>query len=120
MSIEQNISTVCAVYDDFNSRNNAMLLDLVTDDFELVDIALSLSWHGKEGWNEWLQNWAVSMPDAKVHLETIVAQDNLVVPNIQEGERIQDLLTRLPALLHLLGKKFSSNLPRFSKCGKAK
>ena len=79
MSLEQNLATVRAVYDGFNTGDVPLLLSLVTDDFELVDVALGMSWHGKQGWGEWLQNWAISMPDAKVHLDTITAQSDRVV-----------------------------------------
>lgn len=105
MSIEQNISTVRAVYDGFNTRNSTMLLDLVTEDFELVDVALSLSWHGKKGWNEWLQNWAVSLPDAQVHLETIVAQDNLVVTEQTGGGTHTGTLSTPTGVIAPTGKK---------------
>ncbi len=79
MSLEQNLATVRAVYDGFNTGDVPLLLSLITDDFELQDIALGMSWHGRQGWGEWLQNWATSMPDAKVHLDTIIAQGDVVV-----------------------------------------
>lgn len=79
MTLEQNLATVRNVYKGFNTGDVPLLLSLVTDDFELVDVALGMSWHGQAGWGEWLQNWATSMPDAQVHLETITAQDDMVV-----------------------------------------
>lgn len=79
MSLDQNIATVRAVYDGFNTHNVSLLLSLVTDDFELVDVALGMSWHGPQGWGEWLQNWTTSMPDANVQLNTITAQGDQVV-----------------------------------------
>ena len=85
MSLEQNMSTVRAVYDGFNTGDVPMLLGLVTDDFELNDVALGMSWHGKQGWGEWLQNWAVSMPDAKVHMDSITAQGEMVVAEHSGG-----------------------------------
>lgn len=71
---EQNLATVRFVYEGFNTGNVPLLLSLVTEDFELADVALGISWHGRQGWGEWLQNWATSMPDAQVHLETITAR----------------------------------------------
>lgn len=56
MSKEQNIQTVRNVYSGFNTGDVPLLMSLVTDDFALVDVALGLSWHGKQGWGEWLQN----------------------------------------------------------------
>lgn len=79
MSHDQNLATVHAVYEGFNTGNVPLLLSLVTDDFELVDMALGISWHGQQGWGEWLQNWATSMPDARVNLETTTAQGDRIV-----------------------------------------
>ena len=79
MSLEQNLATVRSVYDGFNTGNVPLLLSLITDDFELVDVALGMSWHGPQGWGEWIQNWATSMPDAKIHLDSITAQGDTVV-----------------------------------------
>jgi len=76
---DQNIATIHAVYEGFNTGNVPLLLSLVTDDFELVDVALGMSWHGQQGWGEWLQNWATSMPDARVDLETLTAQGDRIV-----------------------------------------
>lgn len=79
MANQQALATVRAVYDCFNSGDVSTLLTLVTDDFELVDVALGLSWHGRQGWGEWLQIWATSMPDARIRLDSITAQDDTVV-----------------------------------------
>ena len=78
MSNEQALATVRAVYDGFNTGDVPLLLSLVTDDFELVDVALGLSWHGRQGWGEWLQNWATSMPDARIRLDSIMAEGDVV------------------------------------------
>ena len=74
MSNEQNQATVFAVYSGFNAQDWTGLLDLVTEDFELEDVALGMSWHGKEGWREWLAAWAVSMPDAMTRVDSITVQ----------------------------------------------
>ena len=79
MSNEQNQATVLAVYSGFNAQDWAGLLDLVTEDFELEDVALGVSWHGKEGWREWLAAWAVSMPDAMTRVDSITVQGDRIV-----------------------------------------
>lgn len=78
MSTERNVATVRAVYDGFNKADVPSLMSLVTDDFELVDMALGMSWHGPQGWGEWLGIWATSMPDAAVHLQTLTADGDRV------------------------------------------
>lgn len=79
MSTEQNEATVLAVYSGFNAQDWTGLLDLVTEDFELEDVALGMSWHGKEGWREWLAAWTVSLPDAMTHVDSITIQGDRVV-----------------------------------------
>lgn len=79
MSLEADIQTVKRVYEYFNTKNADGLMSLVTDDFELVDIALGITWKGKQGWGEWLQNWAVSLPDALTELKTVTATDQRIV-----------------------------------------
>jgi steroid delta-isomerase-like uncharacterized protein len=79
MSIEQNLATVRSIYEGFNTRNIPQVLATVTEDFELVDMALGRTWRGVQGWGEWLQLWAMAMPDASVRLDTIVADGDLVV-----------------------------------------
>jgi steroid delta-isomerase-like uncharacterized protein len=79
MSREQNLATVRAVYEGFNTGDVPLLLSLVTEDFELVDVALGMSWHGLQGWGEWLQNWATSMPDAQIRLDSITVEGDTVI-----------------------------------------
>ncbi len=79
MASEQALATVRAVYDGFNTGDVPLLLSLVTDDFALQDVALGMSWHGKQGWGEWLQNWATSLPDAQTHIDSIMAEGDVIV-----------------------------------------
>ena len=79
MSLEQDIQTVKNVYEYFNTHNAEGLMGLVTDDFELEDVALGYTWKGKEGWGEWLQNWAVSLPDAMTVVNSITATEGRIV-----------------------------------------
>ena len=85
MSLEQDIQTVRSLYDYFNQRNMEGLMSIVSDDFELNDIALGMSWKGKQGWGEWLGIWAVSLPDAQVHVKSVTAQGDLVIAEHSGG-----------------------------------
>lgn len=85
MSIEQNAQTVRNIYAGFNTGDVPLLMDQVTDDFELVDVALGMSWRGKQGWGEWLSIWSVAMPDAQTHLDSIVAEGDIVVTEHHGG-----------------------------------
>lgn len=78
MSREKSIQTVRSVYEMFNNKDMNGLLGLVTDDFELIDMALGMTWRGKAGWKEWLEAWAVSLPDAKTRLDSLAADGDLI------------------------------------------
>lgn len=78
MSTEQNIQTVRSVYEMFNSHDVNGLMELVTNDFELIDVALGMTWRGKPGWQEWLSNWSVSIPDAMTRLDSIIVDGDAV------------------------------------------
>jgi steroid delta-isomerase-like uncharacterized protein len=107
MSNEQNVSTVRAIFSGFNTGDVPLLLSLVTDDFELQDIALGVSWHGKQGWGEWLQNWAVAMPDAQTRLDTVIAQGDIVVSEHTGGGLHTGPLNTPMGVIPPTGKKIS-------------
>ncbi|MEO8392821.1 MAG: ester cyclase [Chloroflexota bacterium] len=86
MSLEQDVQKVRLVYDYFNAHNSEGLMSLVTDDFELVDMALGMTWKRKKGWGEWLQMWVTAMPDAALELMTITPTlDRIVTEHIVRG-----------------------------------
>lgn len=78
MSRAQNIQTVRSVYEFFNNHDMNGLMGLVTEDFELIDMALGMTWRGKAGWKEWLEAWAVSLPDAKTRVDRLAADGDLI------------------------------------------
>lgn len=78
MTNEKNLQAVRSVYELFNKKEVDGLLNLVTDDFVLHDMALGMTWHGKTGWKEWLDNWAISMPDAKTRIDSIAGDGDLI------------------------------------------
>lgn len=78
MSVEQNIAAVRALYEGFNTGNVPLILSQLTEDSELVDTSMGRSWHGHQGWGEWLQIWATSMPDTQAHVKTIIAEGDMV------------------------------------------
>lgn len=79
MSVEPNIAAIHALYEGFNTGNVPLILNQLTEDSELVDMAMGMSWNGQQGWGEWLQIWATAMPDAQIHLKTVVAEGDMVV-----------------------------------------
>ena len=77
MSNEQSLATVRAVYDAFNIGDMPTLLGLVAEDFELVDVALGMTWRGPQGGGGGYRT-ATSMPDARIRLDSILAEGDIV------------------------------------------
>lgn len=99
MSLEQDIRTVELVYEYFNTHNVEGLMSIVADDFELVDVALGITWKGKKGWGEWLQIWADSLPDAITTVNTITATgERIVTEHTGRGTHTGTLNTPMGAI----------------------
>ena len=113
MSNEQALVTVRSVYDAFNTGDVPTLLSLVTDDFELVDVALGMSWHGRAGWGEWLQNWATSLPDARIRLDSIIGQGDVIVTEHTGGGTHTGLLNTPMGAIAPTGKSIELKFAEF-------
>ena len=67
------------VYDAFNEHDVDRWLDNVTDDHRLEDVALGITFEGKDGLRAWAENWLRAAPDAKTELLNVVAQGDWIV-----------------------------------------
>ncbi|HEY6541550.1 MAG TPA: nuclear transport factor 2 family protein [Ktedonobacteraceae bacterium] len=73
MPTTSNASTIEALFNAFNERDFDHAAALVTEDFELVDYAFGLAFHGPTGLLQWFQGFVTAGPDARAHLiRTIV------------------------------------------------
>lgn len=66
------------LYDAFNRRDFDIAANAVTDDYELVNMALGKTWHGRNGVMQFQQEWATAFPDSKVTIDSIAATDDMV------------------------------------------
>ncbi|HVU14883.1 MAG TPA: nuclear transport factor 2 family protein [Phototrophicaceae bacterium] len=113
MSLEQNIQTVRSLYDYFNQKDMAGLMSIVSDDFVLNDIALGMTWRGKQGWGEWLGIWAVSLPDAQVHVDSVTGQGNFVVAEHTGGGTQTGPLNTPSGVIPPTGKQINLSFAEF-------
>lgn len=94
MSVEANITAIRALYEGFNTGNVPLILGQLTEDAELVDMAMGMSWQGHQGWGEWLGIWATSMPDTQAHLKNIIADgDTVATEHVGGGTHTGPLTT---------------------------
>ena len=78
MIAPNNTRLVQQIYDAFNRRDFDIAANAVTDDCELVNMALGNTFRGKEGVKEFEQGWATAFPDGKVTITSIMATDDMV------------------------------------------
>lgn len=61
---------VRALFDAFNDGDLDRAAGTVTEDFELLDLAMGLSLHGREGLRDWLQMFRTALPDARTEIQS--------------------------------------------------
>jgi steroid delta-isomerase-like uncharacterized protein len=67
MSENANV-VIQSLFDYFNEREFEHAATLVTEDFELEDLAFGMTLHGPAGLIQWFQGFATAGPDAKAQL----------------------------------------------------
>jgi steroid delta-isomerase-like uncharacterized protein len=67
-----SVETVQALYDCFNARDIEGMLDTVTEDFVLEDMALGMRFEGRDGMMQWLQGFLTAMPDSSTEVTRVV------------------------------------------------
>jgi steroid delta-isomerase-like uncharacterized protein len=79
MGVQDDIAVVQSIYDGFNAKDLEKVLAAVTDDFVLEDIAQGRTFHGREGFLEWLMPFATAVPDAKTEVTNVIAAGEWIV-----------------------------------------
>lgn len=59
---------VRALFDAFNEGDLERAAAMVSDDFELVDVAAGQTFHGRAGCREWLEIFRTALPDARTEI----------------------------------------------------
>ncbi len=94
MGMQEDIAVVQSIYDGFNAKDLDTVLAAVTDDFVLEDIAQGLTFHGKEGFRQWLVPFATAIPDAKTEVTRVIAAgDWIATEHTGRGTHLGPLVT---------------------------
>ncbi len=78
MSTTDNASTIKAFFNAFNERDFDRAAALVTEDFELVDYAFGLDFHGPAGLVQWFQGFVIAGPDVRAQLIRTISEGEWV------------------------------------------
>lgn len=94
MSKLENASVIQALFDTFNTGDLAGASSLVTQDFELVDLAAGYTFHGPDGLLQWFQGFLTAGPDAKAEIfNTIVENDWVATEHVGRFTHTGPLVT---------------------------
>jgi steroid delta-isomerase-like uncharacterized protein len=86
MSTEDQVAVIRTLFDAFNARDFDRCVALVTEDFELVDVATGLTFHGAGGLLQWFQGFLTAFPDARAEpFNIMVAGDWAASEHIGRG-----------------------------------
>lgn len=76
--MEEDRAVVRSLFDAFNDGDLDRAVAVVSEDFELVDIAAGRTFDGPEGCRRWLDTFRTALPDARTELVTVVAEGSRV------------------------------------------
>ena len=94
MSTGDHATVIHALFDTFNKGDLAGAASLVTQDFELVDVAAGMTFHGPDGLLQWFLVFLTAGPDARTEvLTTIVEGDWVATEHIGRFTNTGPLLT---------------------------
>lgn len=79
MSAQENARLARDLYDAFNTMEYDRCLAMSTDDVEVVLIPTNQTFHGKEGFRQFMMVWKNATPDGTVTVLNQVATDESVV-----------------------------------------
>ena len=65
---ENHATVIQTLFDTFNEREFDRAAALVTEDFELEDLAFGMTLRGPDGLAQWFQGFVTAGPDAKAQL----------------------------------------------------
>jgi steroid delta-isomerase-like uncharacterized protein len=79
VSTEESVAIVGQLYDLWNDRDLDGALDLATDDIEVRLVALGKTLTGREGFQRFMERFAIASSDMKKDVTNQVASDDQVV-----------------------------------------
>jgi steroid delta-isomerase-like uncharacterized protein len=76
---QDNAQVVLDLYDAFNEREIARAAStLIADGLVWVSVPFGISFHGPEGYRQFVEGWATAMPDSTVEVTSMVVDGNSV------------------------------------------
>src|SRR3954462_12142980 len=111
MSVEENIAVVRSIYDAFNARDIEKVFAALSPDLELNDVTTGQTFHGPEGFMQWVQPFAAASPETTATVTHIIASGDWVfTEHTGGGPQVAPLVTpagEIPVMDRPLELKFA-------------
>ena len=65
LTAQDNASLVRPHYDPFNLRNLDKAVSMVSDGVQWTNVAFDMTFPGRAGYRQFLENWTTALPDAR-------------------------------------------------------
>jgi steroid delta-isomerase-like uncharacterized protein len=75
LTAQDNATLARAHYDAYNRRDFDKGLSMVSDDVKWTNVAFDVTFTGRKGYREYLENWSTAMPDSKVEITKVIHGD---------------------------------------------
>lgn len=82
-SLRDNCETVRLMYRRFSANDVAGILELLTPDYELLDIPTGHRIRGREAFRQWMTRSKSALPDASADVRALYADRDVVVAEVR-------------------------------------
>lgn len=79
MPVQENTKIAQTLYDAFNTKDVERALAQYAGNVEIVSVPMGMTFHGHDGYKQFIQGWMEAFPEGKVEVIHMVANDNGVV-----------------------------------------
>ena|SRR5947209_1039566 len=78
LTAQDNATLVRAHYDAFNRRDLDQAVAMVSDGVKWTNIPFDMTFDGRNGYRQFLENWTNALPDAKIEIINLIAGEEWI------------------------------------------
>ena len=78
LTAQDNATLVRAHYDVFNRRDLDKAVAMVSDTVKWTNIPFDMTFDGRDGYRQFLENWTNALPDAKIEIVNLIVGEEWI------------------------------------------
>jgi len=99
MASQDNARLARELYEAFNDQDFDRALEMATEDVEVVDVASGQTFHGWEGFRQFMEGWKTMAPDGQVEVTAqLPGEEGVTNENVFRGTHTGPLATPTGAI----------------------